>query len=143
VTRPDILDNLARKHAEGLEYLVDDLDRRPLSVATGYVDLGGLHHLAAALVDDEREIRLLLGAIPQQGLGADLPNVAFEIQLELLQGERDFSRFPPSRAAERLHAVEQWLSSGRVDGAGDVREPDGRRAGAEPRARDGRLQPGP
>jgi superfamily II DNA or RNA helicase len=115
VSRPDVVDNLERKHAEALRYLISDLDGRPLSVATGYVDLGGLHELATALDHDEREIRLLLGAIPQQGLGADLPNVAFETQLGLLQGERDFSRFPPSRAAKRLHAVEQWLSSGQVD----------------------------
>ncbi|MEX2211239.1 MAG: helicase-related protein [Gaiellaceae bacterium] len=115
MTRPDVLDNLRRDHADGLAYLVGDLGGRALSVATGYVDLGGLHHLATVLDEDEREVRLLLGAIPQPGLGAELPNIAFETQLAFLEGERDFSRFPPSRAAERLHAVEQWLSSGRVE----------------------------
>jgi superfamily II DNA or RNA helicase len=113
--RPDVLDNLEHKHSDGLDYLVSDLDGRAVSVATGYVDLGGLHHLATILNDDDREVRLLLGAVPQQGLGAELPNVAFEDQLSFLQGERDFSRFPPSRAAKRLQAVEQWLSSGRID----------------------------
>jgi hypothetical protein len=115
VSRPDVLDNLRRTHADGLAYLVDDLRARPLSVATGYVDLGGLHHFATVLDGDGRDVRLLLGAVPQAGLGAELPNVAFETQLRFLQGERDFSRFPPSRAAERLHAVEQWLMSGRVE----------------------------
>ncbi len=115
MSRPDVLDNLERKHADGLEYLVGDLDDRPLSIATGYVDLGGLHHLASILDGDGREVRLLLGAVPQQGLGAELPNIAFETQLAFLQGERDFSRFPPSRAARRLEAVERWLSAGRVD----------------------------
>jgi superfamily II DNA or RNA helicase len=115
VSRPDVVDNLERKHAEALAYLAGDLPGRPLAVATGYVDLGGLHHLAALLADDEREVRLLLGAVPQQGLGAEIPQVAFEAQIAFLQGERDFSRFPPSRAAERLLAVERWLESGRVD----------------------------
>lgn len=115
MSRPDVVDNLERKHAEALEFLIGDLEGRPLSIATGYVDLGGLHELAKALDGDEREIRVLLGAIPQQGLGAELPNIAFETQLAFLQGERNFSRFPPSRAAKRLQAVEQWLSSAHVD----------------------------
>jgi superfamily II DNA or RNA helicase len=115
VTRPDVLDNLApeRTHARGLAYLVADDPGRPLSIATGYVDLGGLHHLASIL--DDRHVRLLIGALPQPGLGADLPQLSFDAQLEALQGERDFSRFPPSRAAERLQAVEQWLTSGDVE----------------------------
>jgi superfamily II DNA or RNA helicase len=115
MTRPDVLDNLRRSHAEGLDYLIRDLDGRPLSVATGYINLGGLHQLATCLDGDERAVRLLLGAIPDPGLGAELPLGAFEAQLAALQGERDFSRFPPSRAAERLQAVERWLDSGRID----------------------------
>jgi superfamily II DNA or RNA helicase len=117
VTRPSVLDNLApgRTHAEGLEYLVADLTGRPLSIATGYVDLGGLHHLATVLAGDDRPMRLLLGALPDPGLGAQLPALSFQAQMSVLAGERDFSRFPPSRAAERLQAVEQWLASGNVD----------------------------
>jgi superfamily II DNA or RNA helicase len=115
MSRPDVLDNLRRTHAEGLAFLVGDLPERPLSVATGYVDLGGLHHFATALDGDERDARLLVGAIPQPGLGAELPVKSFEAQLMALQGERDFSRFPPSRASERLQAVEQWLMSGQVE----------------------------
>ena len=113
-SRPDILDNLApeRSHAEGLAYLVADLEGRPLAVATGYVDLGGLHHLATIL--DDRPVRLLLGALPDPGLGAELPQLSFDAQLEFLAGERNFSRFPPSRQAERLEAVEQWLTGGTV-----------------------------
>src|SRR4051794_36769198 len=53
--------------------------------------------------------------MPEPGLGADLPAIAFAAQLRGLQGERDFSRFPPSRAAERLQYVEAWLSSGHVE----------------------------
>jgi len=115
--RPDVLDNLTREttHAAALALLVADLDGRPLSVATGYVDLGGLHSLAAALERDERPVRLLLGALPDPGLGAHLPSLSFEAQMGLLAGERDLSRFPPSRAAERLQAVERWLAAGHVE----------------------------
>src|SRR5437763_269154 len=47
--RPYLLENLAGEttHAAALSYLVDDLaSTHPLAIATGYVNLGGLHHLA-------------------------------------------------------------------------------------------------
>jgi superfamily II DNA or RNA helicase len=113
--RPDVLDNFRRSHSEGLAYLVGDQPGRLLSVATGYINLGGLDQLARVLDSDDRPVRLLLGAMPEPGLGADLPAIAFAAQLRVLQGERDFSRFPPSRAAERLQYVEAWLSSGHVE----------------------------
>jgi len=115
-SRPDILDNLTEDttHAEGVAYVVRDESERPVAVATGYVDLGGLHHLALT-IDDGRPVRLLLGAMPDPGLGAQLPALSFELQMQVLQGERDFSRFPPSRAAERLATVEHWLASGTVE----------------------------
>lgn len=115
--RPEILDNLAAEtsHAQGLTYLIEDIPAaHGLSVATGYVNVGGLHHLAV-IVEEERGVRLLLGALPEAGLGADLPALSFEAQMAFLQGERDFSRFPPSRAAERLTAVEHWLSRPNVE----------------------------
>jgi hypothetical protein len=115
--RPEVLDNLAGEttHAKGLAYLVEDIPYdHGLSVATGYVNLGGLHHLAT-IVDEERPVRLLLGALPDPGLGAELPALSFETQMAFLQGERDFSRFPPSRAAERLQAVERWLTRPNVE----------------------------
>lgn len=113
--RPDLLDNLTRTHADGLAALVDDHDHRHgLSVATGYVNLGGLEHLAVT-VTDGRGVRLLLGAAPDPGLGADLPLSRFELALANLSGERDLARFPPSRAAERLAAVETWLRRPRVE----------------------------
>jgi hypothetical protein len=101
VPRPEVLDNLSKEtsHASGLSYLVADIAPvHPLSVATGYVNLGGLHHLAV-VVADERSVRLLLGAMPEPGLGAEIPTRSFELQLAQLAGERDFSRFPPSRVA--------------------------------------------
>lgn len=111
VARPELLDNREEetRHAAALAYLVGDVDdRHPLAVATGYVNLGGLHQLAGIL--DGRPVRLLLGAAPEPGLGADPPPIdRFRLQLAALAGERDFSRFPPSRAARRLAAVEEWL----------------------------------
>jgi len=113
--RPDLVDNGATgTHAEALAYLVGDLAGHHLSVATGYVNLAGLHHVAR-LLEEDQPIRLLLGAMPEAGLGAELPAIAFETQMALLGGERDFSRFPPSRAAKRLQAVERWLASGQVE----------------------------
>lgn len=117
MTRPELLDNREdeTRHAAALAYLIGDVDgKHPLAVATGYVNLGGLHHLAEIM--DGRPVRLLLGATPEPGLGAEPPPIdRFLLQLEALGDERDFSRFPPSRAAKRLQAVEEWLERSDVE----------------------------
>ena len=117
MSRPELLDNRDEdtRHAAALAYLIGDVgSEHPLAVATGYVNLGGLHHLAEIL--DGRPVRLLLGATPDPGLGAEPPPIdRFRAQLMALEGERDFSRFPPSRAAERLAAVEEWLRRPEVE----------------------------
>ncbi len=108
--RPHVLDNFeaARDHAQALTYLVGDVPaHHALAVATGFVNLGGLHHLAA--LADGRPTRLLIGAQPAPALGAELPLGLFEQHRERLRDERDLSRFPPSRAARRLEAVREWL----------------------------------
>jgi PLD-like domain len=113
--RPDLLDNLRRSHADRLAFLAADIPTDYLlSVASGYVNLAGLHRLVEA-VGDERRVRLLLGAEPQPGLGGELPALGFETQLLALRGERDLSRFPPSRAAELLVAVQEWLARPEVE----------------------------
>lgn len=115
--RPYLLENLTdeTKHAVALRYLQDDIDQRhPFAVATGFVNLEGLHQLAT-IVGETRPIRLLLGAAPDPGLGADIPLRRFELALVLLSHERDLSRFPPSRAAERLAALEAWLQTAQVE----------------------------
>lgn len=115
--RPSILDNLQPEtgHGDGLAYLAGDIRRRhPLSVATGYVNLGGLHHLAVA-VEDTRATRLLLGAAPGAGLGTEVPGTLFERTLRALRSERDLSRFPPSRALQRLMGIEAWLDRPNVE----------------------------
>jgi superfamily II DNA or RNA helicase len=86
----------------------------PLSVATGYLNIGGLQ-LLASTARDGRSTRLLLGAAPRPGLDAALPTLRFAEQLEMLRGERDFARFPPSRAAEVLQAVDAFLTRDDVE----------------------------
>lgn len=117
MSKPELLDNFAEetRHGEALAYLVGDVDaKHPLSVATGYVNLEGLHRLAEIL--DGRPVRLMIGAVPEPGLGmAPPPTDRFQLQLEALRGERDFSRFPPSRAAKWLAAVEAWLAGTEVE----------------------------
>lgn len=117
MARPELLDNLEdeTQHGAALAYLIGDVDaKHPLAVATGYVNLEGLHRLAEVL--DGRPVRLLLGAAPEPGLGAPSPPIdRFQLQLEALSDERNFSRFPPSRAAERLAAVEAWLTRPEVE----------------------------
>ncbi|MGH3976833.1 MAG: hypothetical protein ACRDS9_26475, partial [Pseudonocardiaceae bacterium] len=66
MSRPYLLGNLTADttHAAALTYLVNDIATvHPLAVATGYVNLGGLHHLAT-IITDGRATRLLLGAAP-------------------------------------------------------------------------------
>lgn len=109
-SRPHLIDNdpAGREHGEALAYLVGDHDpRHPLAIATGYVNLEGLHHLAT--VADGRGTRLLIGAEPHAGLGAVVPMTVFEAHRLALRTERDLSRFPPSRAARKLLAVQAWI----------------------------------
>jgi phosphatidylserine/phosphatidylglycerophosphate/cardiolipin synthase-like enzyme len=89
----------------------------PLSVATGFVGLGGLDTLARLAEEQPRPVRLLLGAAPPPGLLAGEreletePQVRdqFEESLRALRRERDFQSFPPLRRAmlERVAAFLQ------------------------------------
>ena len=109
--RPSLLDNLQPDsgHGDGLVYLTNDLDdRHDLLVATGYVNLGGLRHLADS-VNEDRATRLLIGAAPSAGLGGEFPSTLFERTLLALRNERDLSRFPKSRALKNLLAIKDWL----------------------------------
>lgn len=109
--RPYLLDNLdGNTHRAGLSFLVNDFpEQHDLSIATGYVNLGGLHHIAVT-VTDQRGVRLLLGAAPNPGLGdRELPAQRFEMALAGLRKERDLARFPPSRAAHRIRHLDDWL----------------------------------
>ena len=94
--RPSLVDNAETSHADALAFLIGDhAVQYGLSVATGYVNLGGLHHLAVC-VTDGRGVRLLLGAAPAPGLGAAPALPHFERALEGLRKDRDLARFPPS-----------------------------------------------
>ena len=115
--RPYLIDNLGDdgRHADALGYLLGDIDTKfNLSIATGYVNLGGLHHVAVAVTGD-RAVRLLIGATPAPGLGAQFPDSLFELTLAGLRDDRDLSRFPPSRAAVRLAALDGWLDCAEVE----------------------------
>src|SRR5215218_3246100 len=115
--RPYLLENLSAEttHAAALAYLVGDLpSKHPLAIASGYVNLAGLH-LLAVTVCDGRRVRLLLGAAPDPGLGADLPVQRFERALLALAGERDLARFPPSRTARQLGRINEWLTDPSVE----------------------------
>ncbi len=115
--RPYVLDNITddTTHAAALSYLVDDLPtQHNLSVATGYVNLGGLHHLAT-IVDDGRLVRLLIGVAPDPALGAEFPLQRFELALRALAADRDLARFPPSRAARQLADVDAWLDDPAIE----------------------------
>lgn len=114
-SRPSVVDNQGTHHGEALRYLlIDTPAKHPLAVGTGYVTLDGLH-LLAETVNNDRSVRLLLGAAPRPGLDAALPTQRFTDQLAALRGERDFSRFPPSRAAARLRKVDAFLAQDNVE----------------------------
>ncbi len=115
--RPSLLDNRGKftTHGEGLSYLVGDIENRhQMSVATGYVNLRGLHHLAVA-TSGGRRVRLLLGAAPAPGLSGELPFSRFETARLALTDDRNLARFPPSRAARRLYALQEWLDKSEVE----------------------------
>ena len=117
VGRPYLLDNVGDdgRHADALDFLLSDIDTEfDLAIATGYANLGGLHHVAVAVTGDRR-VRLLIGAAPAPGLGAQLPDSLFELTLAGLRDDRDLSRFPPSRAAARLTALDGWLDCADVE----------------------------
>jgi len=66
--RPELLDNQDSdtRHGVALEYLFGDIPgHHAFAAATGYVNLGGLHHLAT--LADGRPLRLLLGLRPTLG----------------------------------------------------------------------------
>jgi superfamily II DNA or RNA helicase len=115
--RPYLLDNRTddTTHAAALSYLVGDIPTtHPLAVASGYVNLAGLHHLAT-IVDDGRSTRLLIGAAPDPGLGAELPFQRFERSLRALAADRDLARFPPSRAERHLTEIDSWIDSPSIE----------------------------
>ena len=119
--QPELLDNWTRyEHAEALRWLAERY-ARPLAVATGYVRLPGLNVLAGLGGPADRPVRLLIGAVPEPGLGEDpLTNEAleagrlFDEALRRLRDERNFDAFPPSRRMQALQKVDEFLAEERV-----------------------------
>ncbi len=107
-SRPELVENRELTHAEALLLLAARHPRsRRLSIATGYLNLSGLRHLAE-LARDGRHSRLLIGAQPT--LGADGPPEVFEKYRRELDLDRNYAAFPPSRHASELAEVQQWLA---------------------------------
>lgn len=120
---PELVDNKTRYgHDEALRWLGEHRSAAA-SVATGYVRLGGLVALAQLPGPADRPVRLLLGAVPDPGLGAfpvgtrepSLARGAFEETLRRLHEERDFDAFPESRRTASLDLVEGFTRSERVE----------------------------
>ena len=120
--QPEIVDNARRYlHAEALQSIATNYPR-PLSIATGYVNIGGLKEIAELPGPRDRAVRLLIGAMPGAGLGEDQPiTEAFEARqvfdetLRRLREERDFDAFPPSRRMATLQAVDALLADDRIE----------------------------
>lgn len=115
MSQPELVDNLtdASRHRRALGWLVEHYDE-PLSVATGYINLGGLN--AMAELADGRPTRLMIGAEPEPNLGLGQSTIAtFGAQIARLKEERDFSRFPPSRQGRELAKVALWLDRDEVE----------------------------
>lgn len=119
--QPEIVDNGGRYgHADALRYLATNYPR-PLAVATGYVNLGGLREVADLDGPSDRAVRLLLGAAPMPGFGDDATveetleaGKVFDETLRRLIAQRNFDAFPPSRRLEALQRVDEFLASDRV-----------------------------
>ena len=104
-------------HGTGLATLAaDPPEDAPVSVATGYVNLGGLATLAAATGPPVRSVRLLLGVAPPPGGGSPkkLRQFFADADEEFLR-DRNFGRFPPSRARRRIGPVAEWLQRREVE----------------------------
>ena len=119
--QPELIDNASRyEHADALEWLAERYER-PLAVASGYVRLAGLNVLAGLRGPADRPLRLLIGAVPEPGLGEDPlideareAGLLFQVAMEQLVEERNFDAFPPSRRIQALQRVDEFLAQDRV-----------------------------
>jgi len=121
--QPELIDNQQRyTHRDALAWLVAHRDV-PMSVASGYVAMAGLVELAILREEyGARKLRLLLGAMPEAGLGMDegqperlAAKRMFEESLRRLRGERDFDAFPESRRAKTIERVRGLLEAEDVE----------------------------
>jgi superfamily II DNA or RNA helicase len=121
--QPELVDNKTRyRHDDALRWLGANRPKS-LAIATGYVRIGGLVAAATLPGPPDRPIRLLLGAVPDPGLGAfpEGPKepfqarAAFDETLKRLREERDFDAFPESRRTGSLDLAEEFVKSDRVE----------------------------
>ena len=109
MARPELIDNRpSNTHGDALDSLArDERAEHGLSVATGYLNLAGLRHLAQVTANG-RSVRLLLGAAPATGRETS-PHHAFRACFAVLREGRNLAGFPPSRATRELGTVLDWL----------------------------------
>ena len=110
----ELVDNVDYgNHRQALEWLSEHY-AGPLSVATGYIGLEGLHALAQIAEARGESGRLLIGASPtaDQLTGPVSETVAsrFEQSVASLRRQRDFSAFPAGRRAV-LERVSRFIES--------------------------------
>ena len=109
MARPELVDNhTSNTHGDALDFLAQDESlQHGLSVATGYVNLAGLRHLALAAANG-RPVRLMLGVAPASRQESS-PLEAFHSYFVELHADREMAAFPPSRAARELGQILDWL----------------------------------
>ncbi len=101
------------QHSDALRWLAAYYGG-PISIATGYIGLDGLHALAQAA--EGKSARLLIGAAPADGALSGSPargavRDRFRESVGALRRERDFSGFPASRRSV-LERVSAFIASG-------------------------------
>ena len=97
----ELVDNVDYgNHQQALAWLAEHY-AGPLSVATGYIGLEGLHALAQLAAERPQCTRLLIGASPEALVGPPGETVAdrFQQSVSALRRQRDFSAFPAARRA--------------------------------------------
>ena len=114
----ELVDNVDYgNHRQALEWLSEHY-AGPLSVATGYVGLEGLHVLAHIVELRGESARLLIGAAPAAdqltGPISETVNSRFDQSVAALRRERDFSAFPAARRAV-LERVSRFIESDGVE----------------------------
>ncbi len=111
----ELLDNdRYATHLDALHNLATRFNM-PISIATGYINLNGLHSLANIAQQNNLETRLMIGAYPQNDQFNTTPeNISpqdrFQQSVQSLRRERNFDAFPAARRA-KLTRIHQFIQS--------------------------------
>ncbi len=109
--------NLFGRHRDAFGALATQHDI-PISIATGFINLDGLHALAVTAQSANVPIRLMIGATPHPGDLAGQPDSRvidhFTESVRNLRGERNFEAFPKERR-DKLERVAEFIQSDQVE----------------------------